>query len=472
MACADTTEDLLNMLKSKGILTKDEYDVLTKRVQAEKKQLREEAKKAVAEESRIAAKVVVAESVKKAEPTDAKLSFKNGFVMETADGKNSLQIKGRVMLDYRDYLDGDAEGKDTFELRRAYLYGYGKLYDKFDYMMVGNFAGNPQAIFWYMNARLWNEAQFQFGQFRFPFGQNEWTSSRNIDFMERALPMQFIPGIDRGAMLHGMPIPGMYYGLAAVNGGLRNNVGLNSTGLDETNDVDGKDFLGHLSYNLAEPLGHKDNIYYAGFNYTVGSEPTNGDNARLRAQTEGRGLNFFQADNFTDSSVDLTRLGASTTLGVGPVKFTGEYVNNNFDGKSSAGQGFERDIDGYYLSANWLVTGEKYGNFFGKNGSFGIIQPNRNFDMAGGWGAWELGFRYSHLDASDFKSSNPVGTGVLSKGFANEADAWTLGVKWILNPNVRLLANYVHTDFNQPVTVNGTTTNVENAVNFRAQMEF
>jgi len=478
-AVADTTEDLLNMLKAKGVLTKDEYDVLTKRVQTEKKQQREEAKKAAVEESQKAAKAAMAEGGKKPDPTDVKVSFKNGFVIQTADGKNSLAIKGRIQADNRDYLDGDGKNTDVFELRRAYLYAMGKVFDKYEFMMLGNFSGTPQAVFWYMNAHWWDEAQLEFGQFRFPFGQNEWTSSRNIDFMERALPMQFVTGIDRGVMLHGLPLSGMYYGLAGVNGGLRTNAGLNGSGLSENNDTDGKGFIGHLSFNAAEPLGHKDNIYYLGASYSIGTEatdtspPTNSPNYQLQSQTEGRGLVFFRTENFNENEVDLWRAGVSNTLSFGPIKFTGEYVHNTYSGKSKAGLHFNRDIDAYYVSTNWLITGEKYGHFFGKNGAFGIIEPKQNFDMAGGWGAWELGLRYSHLDATDFNASNPVGTGVLRSGFANSADAWTVGLKWIVNPNTRFLLNYIRTAFNQPVKVNATTTtDVENALNFRTQLDF
>jgi phosphate-selective porin OprO/OprP len=92
--------------------------------------------------------------------------------------------------------------------------------------------------------------------------------------------------------------------------------------------------------------------------------------------------------------------------------------------------------------------------------------------MKGGWGAWELAFRFSHMDASDFKADNAVGTGVLSNGFANRANGYTVGLKWIVNPNIRLLANYILTDFNQPIIANKTTLSSEQGINFRTQINF
>lgn len=405
----------------------------------------------------------------------ANITFKNGFKMESADGDHSLELHGRIQADsYNTLSAGDNATTDRFDIRRAYLYTQGKLYKNWEYLFVGSFQGTPQMVFWEMNAHLWDEAQLKLGQYRFPFSINESTSSRNIDFMERALAMQFIPGIDRGAMLHGHPIQGLYYAVSGVNGGLRNNAGLKNSNIDETSDVDGKDFLGHVSYNAAPILGHTDSIYHFGVSGSFGQEPTKpGDaNYQLRATTETNSLQFFHVDSFTNSSVNLSRVGATTVLAKGPLRFTGEYVNNDFTGSSTAGKHFDRNIDAYYLSGHWMLTGESYAKSFGKQNAFGDITPLRNFDMKGGLGAWELALRFSHMDASDFKAGNSVGTGVLSTGSANQADAYTVGLKWIINPQVRLLANYVHSDFNQTVTSNNTKVNSEDGLNFRTQINF
>lgn len=405
------------------------------------------------------------------------VTYKNGFHFESEDGQHSLELITRIQADsYNSISAGDNNNASTdrFDIRRAYLYTQGKVFKNWEYLLVGSFQGTPQLVWAEINAHLWDEAQFKFGQFRFPFSVNENTSSRNIDFMERAMAMQFIPGLDRGAMIHGIPTTGLYYGLGVVNGGIRNNAGLKSTGIDETSDVDGKDFLGHVSYNAAPLLGHTDSIYHFGVSGSFGQEPTKpGDaNYQLRAVTETNSLKFFQADSFNDPSVNLSRVGATTVLAHGPIRFTGEYVNNNFTGTSTAGQDFDRSIDAYYLSGHWMLTGESYAKAFGKMNAFGDIVPNRNFDMNGGWGAWELGFRFSHMDASDFKANNAVGTGVLSSGFANQADGYTVGLKWVVNRHIRFLANYVLTDFDQTVIANKTPLSTEQAINFRTQFNF
>ena len=93
----------------------------------------------------------------------------------------------------------------------------------------------------------------------------------------------------------------------------------------------------------------------------------------------------------------------------------------------------------------------------------------RNFDDKDGWGAFELGLRYSRFDGSEFRN-------LLASATANasEAGAWTVGAKWILNPNARILLNYVRTSFDQPtrLTINGRNEDKEQAIVLRGQYDF
>ena len=77
--------------------------------------------------------------------------------------------------------------------------------------------------------------------------------------------------------------------------------------------------------------------------------------------------------------------------------------------------------------------------------SFQNPRPFVNVSSQGGWGAWELALRYTHTDLN-FHEGRP--------GLATPADGvrggvqniLTVGVNWYLNPNMKLVFNYLHTN--------------------------
>jgi phosphate-selective porin OprO/OprP len=278
--------------------------------------------------------------------------------------------------------------------------------------------------------------------------------------MERAMTESLLgPVFDRGIMLHGAPLNGVYYNLAYVNG-----TGQNA---DESSaKSDSKDYSLRVVGNLAQWAGWKDSVVHLGGFYAHGKQAASASAPNALApklRTEGRGVEFFKVADVT-SNTDRTSSGFESALAYGPVKYQGEYIHANFDGN-----GFDRDMSAWYASLQWLVTGEHYAGMY-KNGAFGGIVPKNNFRYGnGGWGAFELGARYTHFDASDF---NAVLASTVTTVYTDGADAWTLGAKWILNPNAQIQLNYVHTAFDSPIVLNGRTDDNEDAMNMRVQFDF
>lgn len=429
-AAADKTDlELLEILKSKGTLTKEEFDKLNQSLNADKQPI---------------------------------VSFNDGLKVSTADGQNSIHIGGRVQADYRQFSGDDAQNADTFDIRRTYLQAGGKMYGRHDFLVVGNFSGSSASLVYaYLNTKVSNTASVQIGQFKMPMGLEELTSSRFSNFQERSLPMQFVPAIDRGIMIHGAPSKGLYYAISASNGS-----GANTTEADNKNDS--KDITGRLAVNFADIFESKDAIYHFATSFGQGEIST--AKSGLKASTEAKGVTFFQVADFTGDDVDRQRFGLEMALAFGPAKIQSEYVKNEFDGQSSAGLSFDRSLESQYIALNWMITGENYAGSY-KGYKFDRMKPTKNVGN-GSWGAWELGARFSSLDASDFTSGNSAGTGVLTAGTANKADAFTLGLKWILDPNTRVLANYVHTKFDSPVTHSNGASDDEKAFTVRAQIDF
>jgi phosphate-selective porin OprO/OprP len=98
--------------------------------------------------------------------------------------------------------------------------------------------------------------------------------------------------------------------------------------------------------------------------------------------------------------------------------------------------GKDRDLspsfDGFYVQASYFLTDEHH-NYKPSAGAFSRVKPKENFSFGGGPGAWEVAVRYSELDLDDRLDGG-------------EVDDITAGLNWYLNPNTRLMWNYIHVD--------------------------
>lgn len=388
-------------------------------------------------------------------------AFKDGVTLQDDSGNWKLAINGRVQADYRSFSPDEAAA-DTFSLRRARLGGTITFYQDYVVRVEGEYSGsNTTLTYGYIDINTMPAAKLRIGQFKPFYGLERSTSTNFTDFQERSLADALLGGTyDRGIMVHGALTKGIYYSVAYVNG--------NNT--DESDvEYDNKDAMGRLTANIASFAGWRDTVLHVGGFYGKGQQESG--SALPALQSEARGYKFFEtsgaASNKFNNPLDRTRGGVELAWANGPVKLQSEYIRANFDGR-----GFDRDMSAWYASANWLVTGESFATAY-KDGVFGRIHPNSNYQPGGsGWGALQLGIRYSSFDGDDFLTSNVAGTGKLAANKTNEADAWTLGANWILNPNLRLVANYVHTRFDDTVINSGYRFDDEDALTMRAQFDF
>lgn len=443
-ALADSTTDIVDALVGKGVLTEEEGKLITKGH----------------------------ESKKKAEGT---VTFKDGFKINSGDGASSFSVNGRIQLDSRHYMNTSgataANDKiaDTFDVRRAYIGAKGTFKKYYDWEMTLDAAQSTNIIdVAYLNLNYWDKkAMFQFGQFKMPYSLEERTSSRFIDFQERSFVnnTSLTPAKERGFMIWGTPLTGVNYALAFSTG-----QGKNTNETDQRED--GKDIIVHLDTNFAEIMGNKEAIYHLGGSYGIGDLPPAVQGAQ---RSEARGAEFFATTAATGTTMERKRYNIEAVAAYGPVKLQSEYGNVNFEGTNATGASYDKDISAYYAEALWLVTGEKYADAY-KGGKFDRITPKNNFNPNfSSLGAIELGIRYSEFDASDIKltADSTANVPILNAGRTNKADSLVLGIKWIPDPNVRFLVNYVHTDYDTPVLwATGKTMDREKALTMRAQYDF
>jgi len=435
-AVADSTDDIVNALIAKGVLTEEEGALLQKGRAGEK----EAAEK------------------KKASSVSGKV--KNGISWESGDGENSIAVAGRIQLDYRTFDSDDNKDKTTedFDVRRAYFGVSGKLAKYYDYKVVANFAEadststqkSNQLDEAYFGINWWKQASFRFGQFKMPFSLEEQTSSRFIDFQERSLANKLVPGKEIGAMIHGEPVKGMFYALAFSTG----------EGRSKTEDVkdEGNDVIGRIGYNFAELTENKDNVYHLAAAYSNGTQSRS---MSVASNSESKGYGFTV--NTLAADTKRTRKGLEGAVALGPVKLQSEWIQATYDHATKG----DLDVDSWYASASWIITGEKYASSY-KGGKFDRLSPTKNFDPATfSGGAWEIGVRYSDFDGKDFRDA-----GLLTSTTVAQADAWTVGLKFIPTPNTRLMLNYIDTSFDKDIVSGTGQAKDEKAITMRAQMDF
>lgn len=450
----------------------------------------------VLEAERVPSKGVSAPGTASPRPFNARLA--DGLVMEDERGDVVVRLTARGMADYRDYAESAAKA-DTFAVRRARI-GVGFQVNR----QFGGFVETELAFGTATNAGTaatggllqgffdWTPSQaarLRVGQFKPQFTLEATMSPFHLDFQERSLAFNLLQNFlyDRGAMLHGAPLPGTYYAVSVTNG-----TGIN---VDEfqRNATEAaaatKDVTLRAVANAAQWAGLQQSVVHFGGSYKRG-DAANGDAATAgysaaSGLTEGRGLVFFNPVTFNPGSplaahrIHRDIAGLEFALAHRQYKLQGEWARAGYGGTLGNGTDFDRDITAGYLAASWLITGEHFADSY-RNGVFTRIRPQQAFGQGSGRGAWQASLRYSFFDGSDFDPGNPALTGTLggntltppvSRSSAR-ADAWTVALKWMPTAYTALMANYVQTSFDTPVIASGAALEREHALTLRAQFDF
>ena len=376
------------------------------------------------------------------EPGDFRVHWDEGLRLDTADGQARLKMGGRIHNDWFWYDQDDAlqrglDLEDGAEFRRARLYLSGVLYENLLFEAEYDFAGGVSSFkdVYLELTGIPVVQNLRVGHFKEPFSLDELTSSNDITFMERALPNVFAPGRNTGAMVHGAYLgdPGAERVSTAL--------GIFRTADDFGNDADDGGYSGTIRVTGLPWYGADGrNFFHLGAAYTHRNPD---DTIRLRQRPEsGNAAHFLDTGDFEAEDIDSFALEAA--LAYGPFSLQGEYMTSDVETRLLG----SRDFDGFYVQGSYLITGERRPYDHG-DGTFGRPDPARNFafhDGARGWGAWEVALRYSSLDldgggrllAQAFGGGRPIRGG--------SGENITVGLNWYLNPNARVMLNYVIAD--------------------------
>jgi phosphate-selective porin OprO/OprP len=496
VALADSTSDIVDALVGKGILTEEEGKLISK-----------------GHESKTKVTPVVKE--------------KDGsFTLESANGKNSIGLTGRMHFDYRDSdIDGrgdlgggrtddrdTASLADQFEIRRARIGVKGKFAKDFKYEVATNLPGTASLDVGYLDYAKYEQVQLRVGKFKQPFGLEELISSNNISMMERSYLDQTVPGKKQGLQIMGTPRTGMTYAASVFQ--------QNDTERDISAD-DKSSMAGRATLNFAEIMGNKEMVVHVGIagldsTYAIGTSSSSQTSSTAAAsdtqrgsissfRSAGRGLaNVFrgqvngEACNSSivaascpseyQAQVKQRAYGLEGIFATGPFKLMGEYSDGDYKGTQGA-NAVSYDTKTYYLETSYFITGEKYADSY-KGGVFSSFKPKNEFDLdKGNLGAIELAFRAEGFDVDNSQVSGGRLQGNLSQyasGKTNEyssngatsgAKTYTAGIRWILNPNMIIKANYAQTNLDNnlaPLDVVSATAVIdkERLLSFRTQFMF
>lgn len=351
--------------------------------------------------------------------TPVRVAWRDGLHFKTDDGSFQATLGGRVLAHTRVLLDRPDAGRtspDTLYLRQARIDFQGRFHKVFDFRLYLDFPTGASAVAGtvqdaYLGWSRWPELTVKIGQLKEPFSQEQATTLRAIDFVERSVLDRLAPGRDLGVLVSGKAAL-LEYDLGAFNG----------VGRSVVDNNDEKDLAARLRVAPFHGLRF-------GVSGTVGDVDGGSFNLLDLTTTELQ-IQFLDA---TAGEVDgrRTRFGAELTWLWESIGLRAEWVRRR-DRVSEEGIGARA----WNASATWLLTGET------KTLEARIVPQ-------GEWGALELAVRAAGLRIDEEVFAAGIAT---PAGNAGRVTTFTLGLNWFVTRNVRISPNFVLEKFSEEIT--------------------
>jgi len=353
-----------------------------------------------------------------------------------------MKFGGRIMYDMSAWNSGDnSDNSYGSEFRRVRLYNSGSVYDNVKYKLQLDFAAGNLSykdVFIELSEPLLN-GNIRVGHFKEPLRLESLTSSKYITFMERALPIAFAPERNTGIMYHTT---------------IGDKISLQAGGFFEANSY-GNDKELTNKLNITSRLtylvmNNEDNLLHIGVANSMRDNSANTYGFSSRAENH-LGTKLLQSEF---AGVEKTNiLGTEIAYVRNRLSLQGEYlrttVSLNPEYYSS-----EYELNGYYGQVSYFLTGESR-PYKSSYAGFSRVKPNNNYG-SNGKGAIELVARISKMDLSN------AGMEIL--------ESRTIGVNWYLNPNTRVMFNYVMGELSENDEFGIITQ--ENSLMMRVQLDF
>ncbi|HLA84106.1 MAG TPA: porin [Thermoguttaceae bacterium] len=382
----------------------------------------------------------------------AKIQKKEAEAKKKAEGAPSVTAGGRIHLDAAGFNQnttsyeqiGDQE--NGVEFRRARLFLKGDAFQILEYKAEYDFADTNEADGVLLQSTAFKDVYIavkelpllghvRAGHFKEPIGLDQLTSSNFISFMERSLPDEngFVPGRNTGVMA--------YDNWAGENG----TWAIGCFVADMTaeppifQDDDGGLALSMRGTYLPwyDEATEGRGLWHLGVSYSYRDSAN--DTVRFRQRPECHLADYIVDTGNIPFAPNWELIGLETATVYGPLSFQAEWFSS-FVNRSNADPNLQ--YNGGYAYVSYFLTGE-HRNYKREGGCFDRVTPHENFfrvrgqddNIYTGKGAWEVLYRYSYLDLSEFvtEANHP--------GIVHDH---TIGLNWYLNPYTRMMFNYVN----------------------------
>ncbi len=353
-------------------------------------------------------------------------------LLQAQNSEKKIKFGGRIMYDMAIWGDEEMDNAGI-EFRRVRFYNSGELYGNVKYKLQLDFAGGKIAFkdVWMELNKLPIKGNLRVGHFKEPLRLEAITSSKYITFMERSFAIAMSSERNSGAMYH------TTFGekISLQTGVFREG---DSFGNDKesTNNVNITSRITYLAMN------DDDKLLHLGVANSIrkNAEKTYGFFTKAENHL-GNNLTSVSFDSVDETNI----LGGEFAYVNGSLFLQGEYLQTTVSGIN------ETELSSYYGQISYFLTGERraYKNSLSV---FGSVNPNNNYG-GNGWGAIELAVRLSSMD--------------LTTANAGTLEDITVGINWYLNPNTRVMFNYVIGEM-----INGEEIITEDAVMMRVQLGF
>lgn len=383
-----------------------------------------------------------------------------GLSIKSPDGLE-VKVRGLVQADGRHFIGDDTVPQnDTFLFRRVEPTLEGTWGSLIGFRVQAQLAGDTATLNdAYVDLKFDPRATVRLGKFKAPFGLEQLQPSASLAAIERGLPTELTPARDLGVQLQGELADGRVNYAVGVFNGTPDGRDTATTNADNEFEYAGRVFW--------EPFRNAANAWSGlgvGVAASAGDVYGTGNNLLPRYRTPGQAQFFAYATNVAADGVHR-RFSPQAYFYRGRGGVLGEYVTSEQTVRVTSGANLGRrdhlEHKAWQVTGNWVLTGEDAGYR-------GVAKPNHPFTLKeAGLGAFELVGRYGVLDIDD--DAFPLFASATTS--ASEVRAWTIGLNWYLNGNLKLVTNYTQASFDGGAA-RGADREDEKAVFTRAQFSF